>query len=151
MANVTITAATWAAGAATFTTSAAHGITPGTQVSISGISPVGYNGNFVAAAGTTGSTIVVPMATNPGTYASGGSASSDPLMSYPALVTGRLGVARDGSIWATAPAGKVTMVAPAGTVSPQMIQALGGQPEEAEAGVHDDDSEEEHHRSRRKR
>ena len=116
MANVTITAATWATGNATFTTSTAHGITPGTPVTISGVNPVGFNGNFIAAAGTTGSTIVVPIATNPGAFVSGGTASSDPFSPYPAIVLGRIGVAKDGSVWATAPAGKMTMVAPAGTV-----------------------------------
>jgi phage tail sheath gpL-like len=69
----TITAATWAGGSATFTTSAPHGLTVGSQVIVSGVTPTSYNGGFTTLAGTTGSTIVVPMSQNPGTYASGGS------------------------------------------------------------------------------
>src|SRR5215831_12280353 len=67
-----VTAATWATGNATFTTSAPHGAAVGTSVTISGVTPAGYNGTFTAATGTTASTLVVPIATNPGTYSSGG-------------------------------------------------------------------------------
>jgi phage tail sheath gpL-like len=76
-----ITAATWSntpTGQATYTTSAAHGFTPGESVQITGISPAAYNGTFIAQTGTTASTIVVPMNNNPGTYTSGGSASGPP-------------------------------------------------------------------------
>ncbi len=74
-ANV-LTAATWSAangGQATFTTTTASGVAAGSPVTISGMTPAGYNGTFTAAAGTTGSTIVVPLATNPGTATAFGS------------------------------------------------------------------------------
>ena len=70
-----ITAITWATGNATITTAAPHGLAVGATVTIGGVTPPGYNGTFTTAAGTTGSTIVVPIATNPGAYVSGGAAS----------------------------------------------------------------------------
>lgn len=154
MSNVTITAATWATGNATFTTSAPHGITPGTQVTISGVSPVGYNGVFIAGAGTTGSTIVVPMATNPGTYASGGTASTDPFSSYPILRSGLIAVAADGSVWYTAK-NATTQVAPPGTVTHPDARGLSAPariaaPAPAMAGDPDDEEPEPAHRGRRR-
>jgi phage tail sheath gpL-like len=71
----TITAATWTAGNATFTTSAAHGVAVGGQVTIAGVTPSSYNGTYTAGTGTTGSTIVAPIASDPGTYVSGGTAT----------------------------------------------------------------------------
>lgn len=138
--NLSITGATWATGNATFTTSAAHGIGPGTQVSISGITPVGYNGTFTAGAGTTGSTIIVPMATNPGTYASGGSASSDPFAVYPKMRGGLIALAADGSIWYTAK-NAMTMVAPAGTVTHPDALMAAAEPATVKVGDDDDDDE----------
>jgi len=69
----TITNATWSAGQATFTTSAPHGISVGSDITVTGVVPAGYNGFFKTVAGTTGSTIVVNLAVNPGAYVSGGS------------------------------------------------------------------------------
>lgn len=66
----TLTAASWAntnGGQVSYTTTTAHGIAVGQSVTISGMTPAGYNGSFVTVAGTTGSTIVVAMPTNPGT------------------------------------------------------------------------------------
>src|SRR5215831_4741726 len=57
-----ITAATWATGNATITTSAPHGATVGQKVIISGVNPVGFNGTYTLGTGTTGSTLVVPIA-----------------------------------------------------------------------------------------
>lgn len=96
-AITTITAATWATGQATFTTAAPHGLTTGSLVTISGVNPAGYNGTFTAAAGTTGSTIVVPMATNPGTYVSGGSAS--PGNPKTVMTTNGVSVDHNGDVW----------------------------------------------------
>jgi len=48
------------------TTSAAHNISVGEQVVISGITPVGYNGTWTAQTGTTSSTLVVNIGSNPG-------------------------------------------------------------------------------------
>lgn len=139
---VTVTAATWAAGAATFTTSAAHGIKPGTQVMISGATPAGWNGTFTAGAGTTGSTIVVPMPTNPGAYVSGGSVATDLFSAYPSMRVGLIALAHDGSVWYTA-GNAMTMVAPAGTVThPDALMAAGAPPAPAAtARVHDDDDD----------
>lgn len=67
-ANV-ITAATWAStsgGQVTFTTTTSHGVAVGADFAISGMTPAGYNGVFKAITGTTGSTLVAALATNPG-------------------------------------------------------------------------------------
>lgn len=64
--------ATWLAGVATFTTAGAHGLNVGSDVSISGITPAGYNGFFKTIAGTAGVTIKVNLATNPGAFAANG-------------------------------------------------------------------------------
>jgi hypothetical protein len=79
-----ITAASWAAtnaGQVTFTTTSAHGITVGSYFTITGMTPAGYNGDFIAITGTTGSTLVAALAVNPGastvqgTLVSGGGAA----------------------------------------------------------------------------
>lgn len=69
-ANV-ITAAAWAStsgGTATLTTTAAHGVTVGSDFTITGITPSAYNGTFTAITGTTGSTLkyLLPAASTPG-------------------------------------------------------------------------------------
>ena len=74
--SVGITDAEWTGGNATYTTNAAHGLTAGATVNISGVNPSTYNGTYTAGAGTTGSTIVVPIVADPGTYVSGGNAAS---------------------------------------------------------------------------
>jgi hypothetical protein len=81
-ANV-ITASSWAAtggGQVTFTTTTAHGVAVGADFTITGEVPTGYNGTFKAITGTTGSTLVAALTTNPGasttqgTLAAGGGA-----------------------------------------------------------------------------
>lgn len=52
-----ITAASWSGGTTTWTTTTAHGVTVGSTFVISGASPSGYNGSFVAISGTTASTL----------------------------------------------------------------------------------------------
>ena len=67
-ANV-LTAQTWATtggGTVTFTTTTAHGLSVGSDFTISGSSPAGYNGSYTAITGTTGSTIKAALASNPG-------------------------------------------------------------------------------------
>lgn len=69
-ANV-ITAASWAStngGQASLTTTSAHGVTVGSDITISGITPTAYNGTFKTITGTTGSTLVyaLPLASTPG-------------------------------------------------------------------------------------
>jgi hypothetical protein len=59
-ANV-ITAASWAntnGGQVTFTTTTAHGVVVGDYFNISGMTPAGYNGSYIAQTGTTGSTLI---------------------------------------------------------------------------------------------
>jgi hypothetical protein len=94
-----ITAATWAAGQATFTTASPHGYPIGRVVTIAGVSPAGYNGAFTTVTGTTGSTLVVAMPTNPGTYASDGSISPG----NPKAIMTSMGIAldRNGDLWQT--------------------------------------------------
>lgn len=65
-ANV-ITASSWTSGAVSFTTTSAHGVTVGSYFTITGAVPVAYNGDYIAVTGTTGSTLVAALATNPGT------------------------------------------------------------------------------------
>lgn len=64
-----LTGLTWAAtagGQATATFAAPHGITVGSTFTVAGSAPVGYNGTFVAIAGTTGSTLIWALVSNPG-------------------------------------------------------------------------------------
>lgn len=72
---VNITGATWSAGVATYTTSAAHTLAVGDKDVISGITPSGYNGTFIVSAVGSSTTFSVPMAANPGAYTSGGTSS----------------------------------------------------------------------------
>jgi hypothetical protein len=68
-ANV-LTALTWSAsggGTANATTTTAHGVQPGQFFTLSGSTPAGWNGTFLALPGTTGSTLVWSSPTNPGT------------------------------------------------------------------------------------
>lgn len=51
----------------TLVTSSSHGYSPGDLITIEGMTPTGYNGSWTAAAGTTGTTIVVTTTANPGT------------------------------------------------------------------------------------
>jgi hypothetical protein len=67
-ANV-LTNSTWAStngGQVTFTTTTNHGVAVGSYFTISGCIPAGYNGDYVAITGTTGSTLVAVLLTNPG-------------------------------------------------------------------------------------
>jgi hypothetical protein len=65
-AAVNLSALTWAStagGEITGTTASAHGIMVGSTFEISGASPSGYNGTYVAIAGTSGSTVVAAQTT----------------------------------------------------------------------------------------
>ena len=64
-----LTAQSWAAtsgGQVTFGTASAHSVVVGASFQITGSSPSGYNGFYVAIAGTTGSTLVAAKTSNPG-------------------------------------------------------------------------------------
>lgn len=81
--NNAITAASWSGGQVTFTTTQVHGILPGEYFTIAGMTPSGYNGDYLALAGTTQSTLVASLASNPGSATvlgnlnEGGSASGN--------------------------------------------------------------------------
>lgn len=68
----TVSTASWAGGTATVTLSAAHTILVGTTVTVSGISPSGYNGTYVVT-GVASTTIDYAVVSDPGAYSSGGS------------------------------------------------------------------------------
>lgn len=74
--GVTVSTATWGSNQITFTTGAAHGISVGDMITVTGVTPSGYNGTYVTVTGTTGSTIVVAKTTNPGTYSTGGTVAN---------------------------------------------------------------------------
>ena len=64
-----LTAIAWAGtngGTVTATTTTAHGVQPGQQFTISGVTPAGYNTTAIALPGTTGSTLLYALGTNPG-------------------------------------------------------------------------------------
>lgn len=65
-ANV-LTALTYNNGVVTATTTTAHNVPVGAWFQIQGCTPTGYNGWWQAQAGTTGTTLVWNIATNPGT------------------------------------------------------------------------------------
>ena len=65
-----LTALTWSAaggGTATALTTTAHSIQVGQLFTLSGSTPAGYNGTFMALPGTSGSTLIYALAVNPGT------------------------------------------------------------------------------------
>ena len=70
----TITTASWAVGVATYT-SAGHSIGVGDVVTVTGVTPTGYNVTGTVLA-TTSNTFDIAVASNPGTYSSGGETDS---------------------------------------------------------------------------
>jgi len=78
----TILGATWSAGTATisYNTTNASYYQVGQQTTISGVSPNGFNGTFTITAVNPGSpsTLIYALASNPGSYASGGFVSWPP-------------------------------------------------------------------------
>lgn len=72
-ASATITGATWASGTATFTASA-HGFNIGQEVTITGVTPSGYNVTDVAITAVTTNTFSCAIVADPGAWSSGGSA-----------------------------------------------------------------------------
>ena len=74
-----LTGLSWAStggGQATATFGAAHGVTVGSTFTVTGSAPSGYNGTFVAIAGTSGSTLVWALVSNPGSATVLGSLSA---------------------------------------------------------------------------
>ena len=74
----------------TITTTSAHGISPNEYVVISEVTPTGYNGFWRAQAGTTGSTLVVNIGSNPGAITSGGNVSGLRAYDYDSKFGGRV-------------------------------------------------------------
>jgi hypothetical protein len=73
-ANV-LTGTTWAStngGQVTFTTTTSHGVAVGDYFTISGSIPTGYNGDYIAITGTSGSTLVAALTANPGSITTEG-------------------------------------------------------------------------------
>ena len=58
----------------TMSTTGSHGISVGDSVFVSGVTPSGYNGVWTAQTGTTGSTLVLNIGSNPGAISTAGSA-----------------------------------------------------------------------------
>ena len=62
----------------TLTTGATHYLVPGQSVTISNAIPTGYNGTWTTQAGTTGTTVVLNIGSNPGAITSAGAMVSSP-------------------------------------------------------------------------
>lgn len=62
-----ITAASSNSTTMTLTTGTAHGKAPGDTIIVEGMTPLGYNGEWVCDTGTTGSTVIITNIANPGT------------------------------------------------------------------------------------
>ena len=69
----TITGATWAGGVATFTATA-HTLATGDKTTVAGVTPSGYNGVHIVTV-LNANTFTAPIASDPGTYTSGGTSS----------------------------------------------------------------------------
>lgn len=61
-----LSAQTWLAGVATWTTVSPHGVTIGSSFTIVGSTPTAYNGTYTAIAGTAGSTLKATKVVDPG-------------------------------------------------------------------------------------
>jgi len=75
VADKTVTAASWAASYATYTASA-HGLVAGEYVTVSGVTPTGYNVEDVKITSVTTNTFTIPLTVDPGSWSSGGAAYS---------------------------------------------------------------------------
>ena len=71
---VNITAASWAAGVATFTATA-HTLAVGDKTTVASVNPTGYNGVYVVTTVAGANTFTVALASDPGAYVSGGTSS----------------------------------------------------------------------------
>ena len=86
MTPYTISAASFSSGISTFTVSPNPGFVPGSEFTVTGVTPSGYNKTYVAVAGTSGTTLkgnplsgplgTLQSISNPGAYSSGGTAIS---------------------------------------------------------------------------
>jgi hypothetical protein len=74
--SYTVTAGSWASGVATLTIGA-HNIKVNQHVSVSSVTPTGYNTTDVAISAVTGTTISFALLSNPGAWSSGGTVIVD--------------------------------------------------------------------------
>lgn len=72
----TVTDATWTSGKVTLTITPTKSIADGISIVVSGIVPSGYSGTFVTTNTNTGNTITYDLASDPGTYTSGGTVTA---------------------------------------------------------------------------
>ncbi len=72
---VVITGATWAAGVATYTTSAAHTLAVGDKTVLSGNTPTGYNATVIVKGVPDSTHFTADMASDPGPWSAGGQSS----------------------------------------------------------------------------
>lgn len=132
-ANV-LTAISWAAtagGTVTATTTTAHAVQPGEQFSISGVTPAGYNGTFIALAGTSASTLIYALASNPGAETVLGTLVASPFGSVTATTTSAHGVqvGQYFTLAGTVPTGyNGTFQAITGTTGSTLVFALSANP-----------------------
>ncbi len=61
----------------TITTGSSHGILVGQTVVIAGVTPTGYNGTWTAQSGTTGTTLIVNIGSNPGVITGAGTVTQN--------------------------------------------------------------------------
>jgi hypothetical protein len=69
---IPLTNGTGWSGAITFVTSVPHGLSVGSEVTVAGASPSGFNGTYTVTATPTATSFTVSSANNPGTWGSGG-------------------------------------------------------------------------------
>ena len=81
--NYNIASASWASGVATISTTTANTFETGQSITIGSVSPSGYNGTYTITV-VNPTTFTYSLASNPGTYVSGGTASSQPVAVLPA-------------------------------------------------------------------
>ena len=79
---------TWSAGRANCTTAAAHGLTDGALVTITGASPGGYNVTAATVLVSSSTAFSVALATSPGTYTSGGTVTASDGLTVSTATTG---------------------------------------------------------------
>lgn len=73
-----ISNAAWSGGVVTFTASSSPGLVIGNTYTVTGVTPTGYNGTYIAVSGTSTTTLKALLATDPGAYVSGGSVLGHP-------------------------------------------------------------------------
>jgi len=94
-----LTGQTWAGGQVTFTTAREHGVALGSSFTVFGSKPDGYNGAYVAVAGTATKTLVAVKTIDPGASAVLGTADSTTKRLQPEVrrqIVGRLPVRQTG-------------------------------------------------------